>query len=219
MPSGETIRAETIVLAVGLAPNPLLKEMEIEKDRKGRVEVEGTMRSVSRPEVWALGDCAAIPDPEGKPYPPLAQHALREARVLAGNIVSAIQGKPLEPFVYKTLGTLAALGHYKGIGRVWKFKTKGFVAWWVWRTYYLLQMPRFERRLRIMLDWSVALLFKNDIAKLDLFGEEHPRRRRRVEVAAAVHREGEASAERRLGGSLALPADQGVVANASPPAP
>ena len=183
LPGGEVIEAATIVLSAGVASNPLLAELDIARDRKGRIAVDGTMRSTSRPEVWALGDCAVIPDPQGRPYPQLAQHALRQAKVLAGNILGTLRGTPPQPFIYQTLGTLAALGHYKGIGRVWKFKTKGFVAWWVWRTYYLLQMPRFERRLRIMLDWSVALLFKNDIAKLDLFGEEHPRRRRRVEVA------------------------------------
>jgi NADH dehydrogenase len=177
LPDGETIGAATIVLAVGLAPNPLLASFEIEKDRKGRIAVEGTMRSKSHPNVWALGDCATIPDPEGRPYPPLAQHALREAVVLAGNILSALDGRPLEPFVYQTLGTLAALGHYKGVGRVFKFKLRGFFAWWAWRSYYLWQMPRWERRLRIMLDWTVALFFKNDIVKLDLFGEEHPLRR------------------------------------------
>ena len=193
LPGGESIKSENIVLAVGLAPNPLLKGLEIEKDRKGRIAVDGTMRSKSDPNVWALGDCATIPDPEGKPYPPLAQHALREARVLAGNIVSAIQGKPLEPFVYKTLGTLAALGHYKGVGRVLSMKLRGFPAWWAWRSYYLWQMPRWERRVRIMLDWTIALFFKNDIVKLDLFGEEHPVRRAiAARVAQQPEREGAA---------------------------
>jgi NADH dehydrogenase len=117
-------------------------------------------------------------------YPTLAQHAMREAKVLARNIVASIRvpegGAPvkLEPFVYESLGTLAALGHYDGVGRVMRVKLRGFLAWWVWRSYYLMQMPRFERRLRIVLDWTVALLFKNDVAKLDLFGDEHPLRNR-----------------------------------------
>jgi NADH dehydrogenase len=96
---------------------------------------------------------------------------------LAGNIASVVRhvkSPHLEPFVYKTLGMLASLGHYKGVGRVFKVKIKGFLAWWVWRTYYLMQMPRWERRIRIMLDWTVALFFKHDVAKLDLFGVEHP---------------------------------------------
>jgi len=178
LPDARRIDAATIIVATGVLPSPLLQQVAVEKDRKGRVMVDATMRAKAHPSVWALGDCAHIPDPAGKPYPSLAQHAMREARVLAQNIVAAINGQPLGPFVYSTLGTLAALGHYDGVGRVWKFKLRGFAAWWVWRSYYLMQMPRWERRIRIMLDWSVALLFRNDIVKLDLFGEEHPARRR-----------------------------------------
>ena len=177
LPDDTLIHADTVVLAAGVATNPLLATMQVAKDRKGRIAVEPTLRSTSHENVWALGDCASIPDPAGKPYPQLAQHAMREARVLAENILSVLHGHPPRPFIYQTLGTLAALGHYKGIGRVWKFKLKGFLAWWVWRSYYLMQMPRFDRRLRIMLDWTVALLFRPDIAKLDLFTEEHLRSR------------------------------------------
>ena len=172
LPGGEVIASQTVVVATGVAPNPLVAELNIEKDRKGRVAVEATMRVRGRDDVWALGDCAAIPDPSGKPYPPLAQHAIREARVLARNVVASIRGQPLQPFVYETLGTLAALGRYKGVGRVMGVKLRGFPAWFVWRSYYLLQMPRWSRRLRIMLDWTVALLFKYDVVQLDLVRTE-----------------------------------------------
>jgi NADH dehydrogenase len=176
---GTQIETETIVLAAGVAPHPLLASFPLEKDRKGRIATDGTMRTKSRPEVWAVGDCASIPDPEGKPYPQLAQHSLREARVLAANITATINGGQTKPFVYKTLGTLASLGDFQGVGRVMRVKLRGFIAWWVWRSYYLFQMPRFERRLRIVLDWTVALFFHHDIAKLDLFGDQHPIRQRR----------------------------------------
>jgi NADH dehydrogenase len=156
------------VVATGVVPNPLLAGMDVQKDRRGRVEVGGTMRSVQRPEVWALGDCAAIPGPDGRPYPPLAQHALREARVLAKNIAAVLRGREPEAFVYRSLGTLAALGHYNGVGMVMRFRVKGFLAWWVWRSYYLMQMPRWERRVRLVLDWTLALFFKYDVVKLDL---------------------------------------------------
>ena len=176
---GTVIDAATIVIATGVAVNPLLVDMPVEKDRNGRIAVEGTMRSKSHPNVWALGDCASIPDPNGKPYPQLAQHALREAKTLAGNIAATIRGRgELRPFVYKTMGTLAALGHFNGVGRVMWFKLRGFLAWWVWRTYYLGQMPRFERKLRIVLDWTVALFFKYDIVKLDIYSDPPPRARR-----------------------------------------
>jgi NADH:ubiquinone reductase (H+-translocating) len=181
---GPVIEAETILLAAGIAANPLLADLPVEKSRHGRIVVDGTMRCKDRPEVWALGDCAAIPDPQGNLYPPLAQHALREARVLADNLAAIVQrgGKnaELKPFVYQTMGMLASLGHYDGVGRIGKIKIRGFLAWWVWRTYYMLQMPRFERKLRVVLDWTVALLFRNDVVKLDLFGEEHPTRKRPI---------------------------------------
>ncbi len=183
LPGDQRITSATIVLAAGVAPNPLLKDMPLEKGKGGRVLVDASMRVTNRSGVWALGDCAAIPDPAGNPYPTLAQHAMREAKVLARNILASLRapdgGAPvkLESFVYGSLGTLAALGHYDGVGRVMRVKLRGFPAWWVWRSYYLMQMPRFERRLRIVLDWTIALLFKNDVVKLDLFGDEHPLRR------------------------------------------
>jgi NADH dehydrogenase len=176
LPDGTRLASATIVLAAGVAVNPLVRALPLEKDRKGRILTDGAMLANGRDNVWALGDCASIPDPSGKPYPQLAQHALREAKVLAQNIVAAVNGRPTTPFVYSTLGTLAALGHYDGVGRVWKFKLRGFLAWFAWRTYYLMQMPRWERRVRIMMDWTVALLFRNDVVKLDLFGVEHPLR-------------------------------------------
>jgi NADH dehydrogenase len=182
---GTRIDAATIVLSAGVAPNPMLASFPLEKDRRGRIATDGTMRTKSRPDVWAIGDCASIPDSDGKPYPQLAQHALREARVLAKNITAVLRGGELQPFVYKTLGTLASLGNFQGVGRVTKFKVRGFVAWWVWRSYYLMQMPRFERKLRIVLDWTVALFFHQDIAKLDLFGDQHPVRGRPRAATAA----------------------------------
>jgi NADH dehydrogenase len=165
---GEIIAAETIVVATGVIPNPLLKDLPLPKDERGKVQVDGTMRVPGRSDVWALGDCASIPDPSGKPYPPLAQHAIREAKVLAENIVSAVRGRPLRPFVYQTQGSLAALGHFRGVGTVFGVRVKGFIAWWLWRSYYLFRMPRWDRRLRIMIDWTIALLFRNDVVQLDL---------------------------------------------------
>lgn len=175
--AGEVIVSDTIVIATGVKPGPLVDQLTLEKDRKGRIVTDATMLVKGRTGVWALGDCAAIPDPaspDGRPYPQLAQHALREAKVLAHNIVRAIEGQPLQPFAYTNKGVLAALGHFRGVGRVGPIRIYGFIGWWVWRTYYLMQMPQWQRRVRIMVDWTIALLFKNDIVKLDLFGTEHP---------------------------------------------
>jgi NADH dehydrogenase len=164
----ETIDTDTIIISTGVRPAPLVEKFPLNKDRRGRIATETTMRSTSHPFVWALGDNAAIPDPKGHCYPPLAQHALREARQLAKNIVAVYQGKEPGPFVYQSKGTLASLGRFKGVGKVYKLNVYGFVAWWVWRTYYLFQMPRINRRLRIMMDWTISLVFHNDVVKLDV---------------------------------------------------
>jgi NADH dehydrogenase len=167
----ETIEADTIILVAGIVPNPVVAGLPVEKDKRGHIVVDGAMRCPSRPEVWALGDCASIPAPDGKAYPNLAQHALREARVLARNIFGVFQGQPPEPFVYNTLGMMGSLGHSKGFGELLKLRVRGVLAWFVRRTYYLLQMPRWGRRLRIMIDWTFALLFRPDIVKISMDAE------------------------------------------------
>jgi NADH dehydrogenase len=166
---GEQIVAETIIGAMGVTPSPLLAPLPVERSHKGAVITDAQMRVPGRPGVWAIGDCASIPSPDGKPYPPHAQHALREAKVLAHNITATLRGSPdLRPFVYETKGLLAALGHYTGVGRIGKVRLYGFIGWWVWRTYYLFQMPQWSRRVRIVIDWTVALLFRTDVVQLDL---------------------------------------------------
>ncbi len=164
----ETISADTIVLAAGNVPEPALTDVPLEKDQRGRIVAASTMRCRRWPEVWALGDCASIPGPEGTPYPSLAQHALRAARVLAANIVAVLEEKEPRPFVFRTLGMMGSLGHYKGFGQLLKVRLHGFPAWFVRRMYYLLQMPGWSRRLRIMIDWTFALLFPPDIVKIGL---------------------------------------------------
>jgi NADH dehydrogenase len=167
----ETIAAKTIILAAGVVPNPVVANVDVDKDKRGHITVDGTMRSTSHPEVWAIGDCALIPAPDGKPYPSLAQHALREARVLARNILDVLDGRPPRPFVYETLGMMGSLGHSKAFGQVLKMRVHGFVAWFVRRTYYLLQMPGWGRRFRIMVDWAFALLSRPNIVTISLDSE------------------------------------------------
>ena len=145
--------------------------------------VEPTLRCPGHPEVWALGDCASIPGPDGKPYPNLAQHALREARVLAGNIVGALDGRPPQPFVFDTLGMMGSRGPGNGFGQFLRVGVHGFPAWFIRRIYYLLQMPGWSRQLRILIDWCFALLFRPDIVKVGLNSETTlaaPRSRRLV---------------------------------------
>jgi NADH dehydrogenase len=168
---GETIEADTIILAAGIVPNPVVAGLTVDKDKRGHIVVDGTMRCPRHPEVWAIGDCAFIPAPDGKPYPNLAQHALREAKVLARNILAVLNGRPAQPFVYDNLGMMGSLGHGKAFGQLLKVRVHGVLAWFVRRTYYLLQMPGWGRRLRIVTSWTFALLFRPEIVKISLESE------------------------------------------------
>ena len=169
-----TIDTDTVVLAAGIVPSSVASRMGVTHDGRGRIAVDATMRSTSHVTVWALGDCAAIPDPHGEFYPALAQHTVREARQLARNVAAAIQGRLATPFVYSPLGTMASLGHTRAVVQIFGVHVTGFVAWWIRRTYYLFQMPRWDRRLRMILDWTVALFFRPDITKVDVaFPAEH----------------------------------------------
>lgn len=171
LPDGTAIPAGLVVLASGTAANPVLADSGLPLSKRGTVVVDGTMRAKGMENVWALGDCAHIPDEKGDPYPPLAQHAVREARRLARNIAATLTGSgSIRPFRYKSKGTLAALGHYAGMAQTPFFTATGFPAWWIWRTYYLFQMPLWSRRLRIVIDWTMALFFKPDTFKIDLGG-------------------------------------------------
>ncbi len=167
----ESIDAGTIILAAGIVPNEAAASIPVAHDGRGRIAVDATLRSASHPEVWALGDCAAIAGPDGRPYPALAQYATREARQLARNVAAALDGRPPTPFHFNSLGTMASLGHTRAVASVMGVRITGFLAWWFRRTYYLFQMPRWDRRLRMMLDWTVALLFRPDVTRVDLVPE------------------------------------------------
>ena len=151
------VQSPTIVLAAGIVPSTVAAAAPVSRDRRGRIVTEPTLRSVSNPDVWAFGDCASTPAPDGKPYPALAQHAVRAAKVVARNVVATMNGKPLTPFVYEPLGLMAAFGDRHAAAEVKGINLSGFVAWWMRRTYYLFQMPRWDTRLRIAFDWTLSL--------------------------------------------------------------
>jgi NADH dehydrogenase len=186
----ETVDAGTIVLAAGIVPSAVASAIPVVRDQRGRIAVDATMRSLSHPQVWALGDCAAIPGPDGRPYPALAQHAVREGRHLARNIRAAIDGRATTPFMFRMLGTMASLGHTDAVALVFGLRVTGSLAWWVRRTYYLFQMPHWDRRLRIVLDWTVALFFRPDITRVDLRVERElvKQARQLVEGSSAIAR-------------------------------
>jgi NADH dehydrogenase len=163
--NAETLPTKTLIWTAGTAPNPLLEPLTCAKDR-GRIAVNEFLEVPGWPGVWALGDCASIPDEKtGRPYPPTAQHALRQGRVLGQNIAAAIKGGAKKPFVFSIIGQLAAIGRRTGVAKIMGFKFSGFVAWWLWRTIYLSKLPRIEKKLRVTLDWTLDLVFSKDLVQ------------------------------------------------------
>jgi NADH dehydrogenase len=160
---GRTIRATTLIWTAGTAPNPVIAALPLPK-RGGRILVNECLEVPAWPGVWAVGDCAAIPDGHGGFHPPTAQHALREGRAAARNVTAALAGEPPAPFRFRTLGQLAAIGRRTGVANVLGWHFSGFVAWWLWRTIYLGKLPRFEKKVRVALDWTLDLCFANDFA-------------------------------------------------------
>jgi NADH dehydrogenase len=161
---GTRIKSFTLVWTAGTAPHPLLEKLPLPKERQ-RLKVNGAMGVEGYPGIWALGDCAMIPDERGGYQPPTAQHASREGKVLAHNIVANTRGKDLIPFRFNTLGLLASIGRRTGVARVLGINFSGFVAWWLWRTIYLLKLPRAEKKLRVALDWTLDIFFSKDFVQ------------------------------------------------------
>jgi len=161
---GTRVESFTLVWTAGTSPHPLINQLDLPKDRN-RLKVSAAMGVESHPGVWALGDCAVIPDEGGGYQPPTAQHASREGKVLARNIIATIRGKDLSSFQFKTLGLLASIGRRTGVARILGINFSGFVAWWLWRTIYLLKLPRFEKKLRVALDWTMDLFFSKDFVQ------------------------------------------------------
>jgi NADH:quinone reductase (non-electrogenic) len=169
--NGETIPTKTLVWTAGVRGNPLVvKELGLPTADRGRVPVDEFLRVEGHERIWALGDCARVPNlaTPGQFDPPTSQHALRQARRLAKNL----RGRE-EPYRYRMLGQVATLGHYNGIADVVGVHLRGFPGWFVTRTYHLYQLPLLTRKLRVVTDWTVALFFRRDIAELGGLG--HPR--------------------------------------------
>ena len=167
---GERIAAHTLVWTAGVRPNPLVAELGLPVDERGAVKVDSTLRVEGSERLWALGDCARVPNEAAdRTDPPTSQHSLRQARRLAKNL----RGEA-KPYRYRSLGEVATLGRHKGVAIVLGLRLRGFLGWFVTRTYHLYQLPLFSRKLRVVTDWTVALFFRRDIAELGMLG--HPRR-------------------------------------------
>jgi NADH:ubiquinone reductase (H+-translocating) len=166
---GTCLESCTLLWTAGTSPNPLLATLPCQRER-GRLTVNGFLEVEEWPGVWAVGDCAHIPDHKtGKPCPPTAQHALREGRVAARNIAAALRGGEKKPFVFGGLGQLASIGKRVGVASIFGFQFSGFFAWWLWRTVYLSKLPRFEKKLRVALDWTLDLFFSKDLVQFLTF--------------------------------------------------
>jgi NADH dehydrogenase len=169
--SGEEISTGTLVWTAGVRSSPALSKLGLPVDERGRLPVDSLLRVEGLENVWALGDAARVPNAAtpDHPDPPTSQHALRQARRLAKNLAGAPR-----PYRYRMLGQVATLGRYKGIADILGIRLRGFPAWFFTRTYHLYQLPLFSRKLRVVADWTVALLFRRDIAELGALGHAKP---------------------------------------------
>jgi NADH dehydrogenase len=176
--SGEEFDAETVVWTAGVRPHPLLEATDLPLDDKKRVRCTAALQVVDVDDAWAAGDCAAVPD-LSKNDPdaftsPSAQHAVRQSKRLADNILASLRGKPVKDYRHAYAGSVASLGLYKGVAEVYGVKLRGLPAWFMHRTYHMSRMPTTNRKIRVIADWSLALLFRREIVSLGEF--ENPRK-------------------------------------------
>ena len=169
--NGVAILCNTLVWTGGISPHNLVRKLECGHDKTGRIIANNHLEIMGFKDAFALGDCASIKDPRtGNPYPPTAQHALRQATVVANNLISLIKGRSAagveKVFDYKTKGMMALIGKRNGVGILFGHKVHGFTAWWLWRSYYLGNLPTVEKKVRVIVDWFIDLFFKRDVTRL-----------------------------------------------------
>lgn len=176
--TGEFVASATVICTIGTRPNALVERMGLQVER-GRIVVNPDLSVPAAPGIWAVGDCALAQNAhDGKAAPPTAQFAVREAKCAAANLLAALAGRPTRAFRYRARGTMAAIGHRRGVAEVFGVPLAGLPAWLLWRAYYLAQMPTFGRKLRIFVEWTWGMFFPNDITHLrftrsrDLDGDE-----------------------------------------------
>jgi len=172
--TGETLPTRTVVWTAGVAPQPILRDLSLPLDERGRVPVDDHLRVQGLDSVWAIGDCAAAPDPRGGTCPPTAQHAVRQGPVAARNIAAELGIGTPERFDYRSEASFVNLGRYKAVGKIGDRTFRGFPAWWLARTYHMSQIPGPARKARAVLDWTAGLPFRRDISEVGSIG--HPKR-------------------------------------------
>jgi len=172
--SGEVLPTRTVVWTAGVKAQPILAELSLPLDERGRVPVDSYLRVQGLDSVWAIGDCAAAPDPRGGICPPTAQHAVRQGPVVARNIAAELGIGSAKPFDYRSEASFVNLGRYKAVGRIGDRTFRGFPAWWMARTYHMSQIPGAARKFRAVLDWTAGLPFRRDIAEVGTIGKPKP---------------------------------------------
>jgi NADH dehydrogenase len=169
---GSLIETATVVSTVGNAPHPVVARLAEDAgaaDERGWITPDPTFAVSGLERVWALGDCASILDPKtARPMPATAQHAVREGPHAARNIVAVLDGRRPQPFDYSQQGMLVSLGRFRGVGEIRGVKVSGFLAWFLWRSYYLLRLPSLERRIRVALDWTLELFLAHDVVEINM---------------------------------------------------
>jgi NADH dehydrogenase len=188
--TGEQLPTRTVVWTAGVVSHPSLANLAVPLDDGGRVRVDDHMRVEGLEGVWAIGDCAAVPDPAkagAQPCPPTAQHAIRQGKTAARNVAAALGIGTPAPFTYRSLGAFVNLGMHKAVARMGRRTLSGFGAWWLARTYHLSQIPGVARKVRAALDWTVGLPFRRDVAEVGSIGHPRPLRAE-VYEAGGSHR-------------------------------
>ncbi len=163
---GGVVPTCTVLWAAGVAVNPLIRQLGLPLDSHGALKVEPTLQVVGHPEIFAFGDCAAVPKDATSTYAPTAQNALREGTVAAANIAAAIKGKRLRAFSFTPIGSLATIGNYQAVAQIWNLPFSGLPAWLAWRAIYLFKLPGISRKVRVTLDWVLEALLPTDIVQL-----------------------------------------------------
>ena len=176
--TGEVMPTRTVVWTTGVAPHPSLRGLSVPLDDAGRVPADPFLRVEGMDSVWAIGDCAAVPDPArpGQACPPTAQHAVRQGPVAANNMAAELGLGSPKPFTYKAKAAFVNLGRYKAVGKLGEQRFRGFPAWWLARTYHMSQIPGAVRKLRAVVDWTVGLPFRRDISEVGSIGHPRPLR-------------------------------------------
>lgn len=175
--NGERFAAETVVWTAGVRPHPVLASTDLPLDERGRVKATAELQVEGVPDAWTAGDCAAVPDltkPDGGFTGPSAQHAVRQAKRLADNLLAELRGQQLKPYTHSYAGSVASLGLHKGVAEIYGFKMRGRLAWFMHRTYHLSRVPTVNRKFRVTADWTLALFFKREVVSLGSF--QNPRR-------------------------------------------